>query len=174
LNERFRANPDGLLAGIAVLACALLFGWHAWTLPSGPAWSTVGPGVAPRMVTALLGALGLVMMAQALLRSQPAPSRDPLDRPAFGWLIAGIVLEVALIGSAGFVLASTILFACAARAFGSRRPVRDAAIGLALAATASAVFDRVLGYPIGDGLIEQFLFLPLGPLAAGPLGPLAR
>jgi putative tricarboxylic transport membrane protein len=157
VNRRFRAGRDGLLAGSAVLACALLFAWQAWLLPSGPAWSTVGPALAPRIVTALLAVLGAALIAQALLCGQPVPSREPVDRIAFAWLFAGIALEVALIGRAGFVLASTVLFVCTARAFGSRRLLRDAAIGFALAAIAHVAFDRVLGYHIGGGLVERFL-----------------
>lgn len=72
-------------------------------------------------------------------------------------MVLGLVLNVALIDVAGFIIASTVLFALTARAFGSRQGVRDAAIGFALATVAYIGFDRVLGYRIGSGLVERFL-----------------
>jgi putative tricarboxylic transport membrane protein len=62
-----------------------------------------------------------------------------------------------LIGIAGFILASATLFVCTARAFGSARPLRDAGIGFAVALIAYIGFDRLLGYQIGDGLIENLI-----------------
>jgi putative tricarboxylic transport membrane protein len=73
------------------------------------------------------------------------------------WLLLGLALNVALIGVAGFIIASTVLFVCTALAFGSRNVLRDAAIGFALALIAYVGFDRVLGYKIGSGLIEGLL-----------------
>jgi putative tricarboxylic transport membrane protein len=57
----------------------------------------------------------------------------------------------------GFIISSTILFVCTARAFMSTQPVRDAAIGFTLAILAYVGFDRVLGYKIGSGLIEALI-----------------
>jgi putative tricarboxylic transport membrane protein len=71
--------------------------------------------------------------------------------------LLGLALNVALIERVGFILASTALFACTARAFGSVRPVRDAAIGFLIALAAYAGFDRMLGYQIGSGLIESLI-----------------
>ncbi|HSM88782.1 MAG TPA: tripartite tricarboxylate transporter TctB family protein, partial [Desulfobacterales bacterium] len=66
-------------------------------------------------------------------------------------------LNVALIAEAGFILATTVLFAATSRGFGSRRPWRDAAIGFALATLVWLAFDRGLGYRIGTGLVENLL-----------------
>ena len=49
------------------------------------------------------------------------------------------------------------MFVCTARAFGSDQPIRDAAIGFALAVVAYVGFDRVLGYKIGSGIVEGLL-----------------
>ena len=79
----------------------------------------------------------------------------PVDWPALAWLGAGLALNVALIGVLGFVLASTILFVCVARAFGSRRPARDAAIAILFSFVTYIGFDRVLGISIGAGVFEE-------------------
>ena len=67
------------------------------------------------------------------------------------------LLNVALISKLGFIIAGTVLFITTARAFGSRQPLRDGAIGLALAVISYVGFDRLLGYKIGSGLIESLL-----------------
>ena len=79
----------------------------------------------------------------------------PVDRQALGWVLAGLVLNVALIKYLGFIIASTLLFCCVARAFGSRQIVRDFLIAIVFAAVAYFGFARVLGINIGSGLIEQ-------------------
>jgi putative tricarboxylic transport membrane protein len=63
-----------------------------------------------------------------------------------------------LIERIGWVLAAAILFAAVARAFQSRRPLLDAAIGLALAGLAFVVFNWGLGLSLPTGsLIEPLL-----------------
>ena len=54
-------------------------------------------------------------------------------------LAAGIVLNVFLAESAGFVIASAVLFWCTARAFDARHPVRDAVFAMACRWRLSAV-----------------------------------
>ena len=64
---------------------------------------------------------------------------------------------MALIGTAGFTIASTILFVLTARAFGSLNIVRDAATGFALAIVAYLGFARALGINIGAGPPERLI-----------------
>ena len=67
----------------------------------------------------------------------------------------GLVLFVASLNLAGFVVAGTVLFACTASAFGSRRRVYDALLGITLCATVYIVFTYGLGVSLPPGL-----FLP--------------
>jgi putative tricarboxylic transport membrane protein len=73
-----------------------------------------------------------------------------------------LILNVVLIGSAGFTLASTVLFVCVARAFGSRNIVRDGAVAIVFALAAYFGFARTLGIDIGAGLIESAIESVLG------------
>jgi putative tricarboxylic transport membrane protein len=85
----------------------------------------------------------------------------PLDQPGhdapnwMAWAIisGGIVLHMVLIGWAGFVIASTLMYALIARGFSSKRPVRDAAVGLALAVAAYFLFTRALGLRLPPGFL---------------------
>jgi putative tricarboxylic transport membrane protein len=67
----------------------------------------------------------------------------------------GLASFVALLNLAGFVAAGTVLFACTASAFGSRRWLRDALLGVTLCATVYVAFTYGLGVSLPRGL-----FLP--------------
>ena len=80
-----------------------------------------------------------------------------MDWPSLGWLGLGLVLNLTLIGPLGFVIASTLMFVCVARAFGSRRPLFDTGVGVIVALVAYLGFDKVLGINIGAGILEGLL-----------------
>lgn len=71
---------------------------------------------------------------------------------------AALALNVVLFAPLGFIVASAVLFACVSAAFGSRRFVLDAALGMAFGATIYLVFMHGLG-----------LYLPVGELWEGVL-----
>jgi putative tricarboxylic transport membrane protein len=64
----------------------------------------------------------------------------------------GLLSFVALLNLAGFVAAGTVLFICTASAFGSRRWLRDALLGIILCATVYITFNYGLGVPLPPGL----------------------
>jgi putative tricarboxylic transport membrane protein len=76
---------------------------------------------------------------------------------AFGWVSAGLALQMVLIGSAGFVIAAAVLFVCVARGFGSRRVARDVAIGLALALGIFLFFVKLLNVNLPAGWLAPLL-----------------
>jgi putative tricarboxylic transport membrane protein len=58
---------------------------------------------------------------------------------------AGLVAFVGLLNLAGFVVAGSLLFLCTASAFGSRRRLRDALVGVVVCATVYVTFTYGLG-----------------------------
>jgi putative tricarboxylic transport membrane protein len=98
------------------------------------------------------GAIALAAAAWQAWRSRVrATSRANVT--ALAMLALALVVDVALIDLTGFVVASTLMFAIAARAFGSRRPARDAMIGLAIAAVIYVAFTRGLGIGLPPGVL---------------------
>jgi putative tricarboxylic transport membrane protein len=65
----------------------------------------------------------------------------------------GLVSFVALLNLAGFVAAGTLLFACTASAFGSRRWLRDTLVGFTLCAAVYVTFTFGLGVPLPAGAL---------------------
>jgi putative tricarboxylic transport membrane protein len=158
--------------GLATVAFAGVAAWQASQIPSEGVGSSVGPNVVPWIVAGMLGVLGLALAGTALLARRPdkvdagmgagangnaETDHGEIDWRGAGWMLLGLLLNVALIEHLGFILSSALLFVCTARAFGSARPARDAGIGLTLALGAYIGFDRLLGYKIGSGLIERLI-----------------
>jgi putative tricarboxylic transport membrane protein len=156
--EPKRRRAEILLA-LGVLALAATVGWETAMIPVAPAYARIGPSAFPAGVALGLALLGTVLLWQAATGrwtvEESAEEAGPIDWRAIGWLLLGLVLNVALIQPLGFTIASTLLFVCVARAFGSTRLPRDVAVAFVLAAVAYVGFDRVLGVEIGTGLLES-------------------
>lgn len=149
------------LVGAGVIALSLLVFYQTTQIPVTPLYSKVGPTVIPYITAGGLLLLGLLLVTQALRgtwgETDAEKDAQPPDRVALGWLLLGLALNVALIGYFGFVIASTLMFVCIARAFGSARWPRDLGIGLALALLAYLGFQHLLGLSIGAGVLEGIL-----------------
>jgi len=64
---------------------------------------------------------------------------------------------MALVHTAGFVIAAAALFACVARGFGSTRWLRDLAIGLVLSLLVFLFFVRFLNVNLPAGWLKPIL-----------------
>jgi putative tricarboxylic transport membrane protein len=146
-----------LSLSLGVIALGLGAAAVTWQLPSEGGYAHIGPNFFPAVVSAGLIALGVWLFMEARLggwrhRAEPEPgSEHGFLRNSFAWVSAGLFLHMALIGTAGFVIAGTILFACVARGFGSRRSARDAVIGFVIAIAVYLFFVKFLnvGLPAG-------------------------
>jgi len=117
--------------------------------PAGDANSTrPGGWLFPALV---LGVSAVVLTMLVIRRSAPTSDRRANSAPVVR-VALGLVSFVALLNPAGFVAAGTVLFACSASAFGSRRWRRDALLGIALCATVYVTFTYGLGVSLPAGL----------------------
>jgi putative tricarboxylic transport membrane protein len=73
------------------------------------------------------------------------------------WIGVGTILTLVFLERAGFVVASTLLFALTARGFGSLRWIRNLAIGLAFALAVYLIFTRGLLLVLPSGLLQGVL-----------------
>jgi len=156
--ERASNNLPHILVAAGILLVGGLAAWQASVIPKSAIYATVGPHIFPWIITAFLLILGIGLLLAAF-RGGWAHEQDGTitEFGALGSVIAGLVLNAALIEYIGFILASTLMFTLVARGFGSKQSLRDAAIGFALAFIAYIGFDRVLSYKIGSGLIESLI-----------------
>jgi putative tricarboxylic transport membrane protein len=162
----FRLRPafgETIIAAGVLLLAAVIY-WQTAAIPVSPIYAKVGPTVIPAIAAIGLGLLGLLLLVSALRGGwQPQEEKEIApDYVALAWIGAGLMLNVLLIGLAGFTVASVILFVCVARGFGSRAILRDALIGAAFALLAYFGFAKTLGINIGAGFVENALERLLG------------
>ena len=143
-----KLSRDGW-GGVAVFAfSAVLFGM-TFSIPDNPL-VPIGPGVYPRIVLALSGALGLWMLAGSLLArpSAPAAPGPRLNTWAVVAHFAVFGLYAGALPYAGFRVA-TFAYVCVANAMmdpprGVRGWVRVLTLGLVTAGLAWFVFEKNL------------------------------
>jgi putative tricarboxylic transport membrane protein len=154
--ENKSSSLPHFLVAAGVLCIAGLSAWQSYVVPRGGIFAVVGPQVAPWFITLFLAAMGIGLIVAAL-RGGWAHDQDGTltEWGSLGLVALGLFVNVALIDAIGFILASTLMFPLVARGFGSRNLLRDVAIGFAIAFISYVGFDRVLGYKIGTGLIEN-------------------
>ncbi|MCM5569813.1 tripartite tricarboxylate transporter TctB family protein [Burkholderiaceae bacterium FT117] len=157
-----RPAPGGrrgpLAMAAALLALAAVAGWQVWLIPPPPVASDVGPSTMPGALAGLLAALSFAYLVQAWRGDAEDAARDPVEGPLPGargrlaWLAAGLAAMLGLLPAAGIGPASAACFVLVARAFDSRRWLRDAVAGAIFAFAIWFVFDRLLGVQLGPFL----------------------
>lgn len=147
--------------GIAVLALSGFFVAGLQGISGEEGYAGLSPRFMPTLVAIGLAVCGALLTWQGLrggFRNMPEEDAElpsaPHNLKGFLWVAAGLVLNMALIGTLGFVFASTLMMVCVARGYGSRRVARDALIGLCITVPMWALFEFLLG-----------INLPLLPLA---------
>jgi putative tricarboxylic transport membrane protein len=77
-------------------------------------------------------------------------------RAALAWVALGLALDLLFMESAGFVVASAVMFACTARAFGSANLLRNGIFGLLLGGAIFAAFAYGLKVRLPAGWLWTF------------------
>jgi putative tricarboxylic transport membrane protein len=155
-------NVGELLLALGAVAFGLLIIWQTTAIRVAPIYATVGPRTIPFIVGAGLVLTGLWLAVEALTgrttvgtsESEDADPTLPTDWRTVGLLALALLAYLVLIERAGFIIASTVLFVIAAFAMGSRRLVRDIAIGIIMATILYLVFSRGLGLALPAGILE--------------------
>ena len=150
-------QPDR--AGLAIAACLLLLAaiifWDTANLQLAPTYG-VGPKAMPYVVAC---GLALLAIGNAVLAWRgDFPARDDFDARAVVLILGGLAALIAIIGlGGGFIVATAILFAATAAAFGRRTMHIDLAIGLILGGVVYLLFDKLLTLSLPAGPIERLL-----------------
>src|SRR5262245_41655419 len=113
-----QAQPDKAAFAVAAVLAALaaVIVWDAAHLNANVAsYSLIGAAAFPYTIAGLLAAAA-IGTAAAALRGE-FPDREPLELDRLGWILGGLILQVALLRIAGFSIATGFLFAFTARGF---------------------------------------------------------
>jgi putative tricarboxylic transport membrane protein len=143
--------PAQLAIGIGLIALSVVLAVGAYRFPPEMGFVILPAYVYPYVVAAFLGVVGVVLSYQAAsggfreLDNSGDQGTIPGGKAGAAWVTGGLVGVAVLINVIGFVLAGALLFVCAARGFGSRHPLRDLAIGIALTLPIYWLFNAGLG-----------------------------
>lgn len=151
-------RPDGAAFIIAAILAALgvLLIWESGRIPDKGGYSGIGPGGMPLLVGWGLVFLALWTAIDAY-RGRFAAREKPEFMPVL-WIVVGLFLQLMLLRVVGFSIASALLFAFTAFAFGKRNLALTIPVGFVLAFAVYGVFDRVLKLNLPEGPIETLVY----------------
>ena len=154
-----RRSGAEIALSFGVLALGIGVAAVTATLPSEGGYAGIGPNFIPAVVGAGIILLGVWLAVEALTGGwrNSSEQTEVFEARSFLWISAGLFAQMALIGWAGFVIAATVLFACVARGFGSRRVARDLGIGLLLALGIFLFFVKLLNVNLPAGWLAPLL-----------------
>lgn len=163
--HRAAGSRAELIISLGVLLLGIGATVVAWRLPEAGGYARIGPNFVPKIISAGLILLGVWLLAEvftggfrARLPDDPAERGEHAFVPsAFAWVSAGLFAQMALIHTAGFVIAAAVLFTCVARGFGSTRWLRDTVYGLVLGLAVFLFFVRFLNVNLPAGWLRPLL-----------------
>lgn len=141
-----------VLAGIG----ALLLNEAGRLSGVGGGYAGIGPDGAPRVIGWALIALAVWTVFDAF--AHRFPMRAAQAPGPILWIVGGLVLQLVLLGIAGFSIATGIMFAFTARAFGKRNLLVTVPVGIVLAFLLWLLFARVLMLSLPAGFLEHIFF----------------
>jgi putative tricarboxylic transport membrane protein len=156
--RRRGGRPDAatLVIALALAALGALLIREGGRLPDPGGYSGIGAGDVPRLIGSVLVGLG-VWTAVAAWRDAPEPTPRQEAGPVL-WIVGGLAAQLLLLGVTGFSVATGLLFAAVARAFGRRELWLSIPLGIAFALAVYGVFDRLLELNLPAGPPETLIF----------------
>ncbi|QJP15866.1 tripartite tricarboxylate transporter TctB family protein [Starkeya sp. ORNL1] len=142
---RRSVNVPDLVAGLLLIAVALLALWLAWPLRTGTSFR-MGPGYLPQALCYLQIALGLMIVAQSFF-GVGVPWEPWVPRPIIG-ILASVTFFALTIERFGLVVAVFGLTVLACLTYHGTRIWEAAALGALLAGFSVLVFVTGLQLPI--------------------------
>lgn len=152
-------SKAGYAVGLGLIALAAVLVYDAANMQVPPNYAAYGPQIFPYISVVVLVATGLYFLWQTAT-AKPNAVHPDTDRPewigVFG-ISVGLLAQVFLIETLGFVLSAAFLFFAVAWSFRSGRPVRDAIIAVALSLTTYLVFTYLLNLQLPPGILKGII-----------------
>ena len=152
--RNLRIGEAVLGGGVLILGLFIAFETMRGT---GSTNAVVGPALFPYLISAGLVIVGVALLREAISGHVAHAGGMELDWIAVALVSAGLIIQMFLLETLGWIPASALLFMAVARAFGSRRLVIDAVLGLALTAASFVIFNYGLGLNLPGGVIADMI-----------------
>jgi putative tricarboxylic transport membrane protein len=156
MTARSAIHPGEALISLALIALGSYVIYETQSIAETQGYAQIGPRLFPYIIGAGITLCAAILGWHAISggwRNVPLDQEghDAPDWLAFLVISVGIILHMLLIGWAGFIIASTLLFVLIARGFGSRKPVRDLIVAVILNIVVFLLFTRALGLSLPVG-----------------------
>ncbi len=140
-----------VLAGIA----AVIF-FDVNRLESSGGYSGIGPATVPEVIAFCL--IGLAIWTVVAAFRGDFPEREHQEISPIAWIVGGLAAQMLLLTTAGFSIATGILFAMTAAGFGKRKLWFSIPAGIALAFVVWIAFAQLLQLSLPAGPLERLFF----------------
>lgn len=153
-----RRRPDwaALFIAIVLFAIAALIFYDVARLQGGNVYSGLGPATVPKGIAIGLIVLGVWTVFAAMRRD--FPEREYQELPPVLFIVGGLAAQMLLLKTAGFSLATGVLFALTAAGFGKKKFWISLPAGIALSFVVWIIFARFLQLSLPAGPLERLFF----------------
>ncbi|MCW4114552.1 tripartite tricarboxylate transporter TctB family protein [Aurantimonas sp. MSK8Z-1] len=157
LSSATERRPDraAFVIALLLLAMAAVIFWNTLHL-NGGGYAQIGPKAFPYAISAGLAVLS-VWTGVSAWRGD-FPEREPEKVAPIVWIVAGLAAQLLLLKIAGFSIATGLLFALTARAFGQGPLWKTIPIGIVISFLLWLLFTAVLQLSLPAGPLEHALF----------------
>jgi len=143
------------LIAVVLAAIAAIIVWQTMQMRVMPIQAKVGPTVFPYIIAGGLAVLAAGTAISAFRGSFPARQKDNYA-PMF-WIVGGLVAQLLLLSTAGFSIATGLLFALTARGFGRGPLWQTIPIGIVFAFIVWFIFSHGLQLSLPKGPLERLI-----------------
>jgi putative tricarboxylic transport membrane protein len=150
-----RPDRAGLVIAVLLALLAGVIFWQTRAMPVTAQYARVGPTTFPYVVAAGLALLAAGTAVSAWRGGFPQREADRVG-PML-WIVGGLVAQMLLLKTAGFSIATGVLFALAARGFGRGPLWLTLPMGIVFAFVVWLIFARVLHLSLPAGPLERLV-----------------
>jgi len=151
-----RPDRAALIIAPALFAIAVLIWWDAGRLAEMSNYSRIGPATVPHVVAIGLALLAVWTAFEAWRGD--FPERETVEMHPVVMIVAGLAGQMLLLKTAGFSIATGVLFALTAFGFGRRKLWISLPIGIAMSFVVYIIFGRFLQLSLPAGPFEHLFF----------------
>lgn len=155
-DQKRRPDRAALVIAVALVIVAVVIFWDSARLASVTGYSPVGPATVPYAIAFCL--VGLAIWTAIEAWRGDFPERDKQEIAPVIWVVAGLAAQMLLLNLAGFSIATGLLFAFTARAFGKRKLWFSIPVGIVLSFVIWVVFAQLLQLSLPAGPLERLFF----------------
>jgi putative tricarboxylic transport membrane protein len=151
-------RPDWAALAVApvLVAIAAVIFFDVNRLEGGGGYSGIGPATVPEVIAFCLVGLAIWTVFEAFRGD--FPEREHQEISPIIWIVGGLAAQMLLLNSAGFSIATGVLFAMTAAGFGKRKLWFSIPVGVALAFVVWIAFARLLQLSLPAGPLERLFF----------------